>query len=410
MEKLYSDTSLTPIHVAHLSGYIDWASQPSLFKHYPDFLFRYAYDAVPELKIAELSRCITSSTNLSGKPYYRLNVPSAGNLHPIELYVQIRGIKGIISGIYHVDAKEECLVLIREIETDGIEPLVGFSHRFSGMLFIVSIVPFRSEWKYGKRAVRYCYLDAGHQIGAIIASAHVLGQKATILSDIDTLGLNEHMGFGTQEFSCMAISVGEVTDKSVELFKSPLMQVAPTDYCESINTFSKHDDHYKYTVTHPPIQSFSENSSTFYNRRSARLFADRMLKSKISDYFLQRIAQVALPLGVSIVILKNGAKDPGIYKEGNIQKHGEYADTMSHLLVDQSFIKNAAMVVIFTAKKFTASSMICAGAFAHMLHLEAADHNIGFTGIGAFYDEKLQLFLETQDPIVYVCALGEERS
>lgn len=410
MQKLYSDTSLTPMRVARLSGYIDWASQPSLFKHYPDFLFRYMYGGIDALKIAELSRCVTSCSHIGGKLYCRLNTPSAGNLHPLELYVQIRGIKGVISGIYHVDAKEECLVLIREADGNGIEPFVGLSTRFKGMLFIVSIVPFRSEWKYGERAVRYCYMDAGHQAGAILASAHVLGQKATILSDIDALSLNEHMGFGTQEFSCMAISVGEETDKSVEPFKSPLMQVAPTEYCESINTFSKHLEHYKYTVSYPPIQSFTENSSTIYNRRSVRLFADRMLKSEISDYFLQRISQVLLPLSASVIILKNGAKDPGIYKEGKRQKYGEYADTVSHLLVDQSFVKNAAMVIVFTAKNFTAHSMICAGAFAHMLHLEAVDHGIGFTGIGAFYDEKLQLFLETQDPIVYVCALGEERS
>ncbi|MCW8820953.1 MAG: nitroreductase family protein [Sulfurovum sp.] len=410
MQILYSDTSLTPMRVARSSGYIDWASQPSLFKHYPDFLFRYRYESLAALKIAELSRCITSCSDIGGKPYYRLNTPSAGNLHPIELYVQIRGIKGVISGIYHVDAKEKCLVLIREIERDGVEPFVGLSNRFKGMLFIVSIVPFRSEWKYGERAVRYCYIDAGHQTGAILASAHVLGQKATILSDIDTLSLNEHMGFSTQEFSCMAVSVGEETDKSVEPFKSPLIQVAPTDYCESINTFSKYLDHYKYTVTYPPIQSFTENIATIYDRRSVRLFADTMLNREISDYFLQRSSQVSLPLSASVVILKNAAKDPGIYKEGKIQKHGEYADTMSHLLVDQSFIKNAAMVIIFTARKFTAHSMICAGTFAHMLHLEAVNNGIGFTGIGAFYDEKLQLFLETQDPIVYICALGEERS
>lgn len=410
MQMLYSDTSLTPIRVARLSGYIDWASQPSLFKHYPNFLFRYVYDNVESLKIAELSRCVTSCSNIGGKPYYRLNTPSAGNLHPLELYVQIRGIKGVISGIYHVDAKEECLVLIREIEADGIEPFVGLSNRFKGMIFIVSIVPFRSEWKYGERALRYCYIDAGHQTGAILASAHVLGQKATILSDIDALSLNEHMGFSTQEFSCMAVGVGEETDKSVVTLKSPLMQVAPTDYCESINTFSKQVDHFKYTVSYLQIESFVENISTIYKRRSVRLFADIMLKSEISDYFLKRIVQVPLPLSASIVILNNAGKDPGLYKEGKIQKHGEYADTMSHLLLEQSFIKNAAMVLIFTAKKFTAHSMICAGAFAHMLHLEAVDHGIGFTGIGAFYDEKLKLFLETQDPIVYVCALGEERA
>ncbi len=406
MKNMYEDTSLTPMRVARLSGYIDWASQPSLFKHYPDFLFRYVYDTIPELKVAELSRCITSYTDIGGKPYYRLNTPSAGNLHPIELYVQIRGIKGVISGIYHVNAKDECFVLIKEIEEEGIEPMVGLSHRFKGMLFIVSIVPFRSEWKYGERSVRYCYLDAGHQAGAILASAHTLGQKATILSDIDALSLNEQMGFGAHEFSCMAIGVGEETEKSVVPLSSPMLEVAPTDYCENQSTFSRYLEHYKYTVSYPEIRSLSKDLSSIYHRRSVRLFEEEAISSEITDYFLQRMAELSSPIHAEVVILKNGSKEPGLYRNGVKVKNGEYADLMTHLLVDQSFIKNAAMVIIFTADEFMAHRLITAGAFAHMLQLEAIEKGIGFTGIGAFYDQKIQHFLGHEKPILYVCALG----
>lgn len=410
MNDLYEKTSLTPMRVARSSGYIDWSSQPSLFKHYPRFAFRYPYGSIPELKIAELSRCITNKIDIEGKPYYRLNTPSAGNLHPIELYVQIRGIKGVISGIYHVNAKEECLVLIREIENDGIEPLVGLSNRFKGMIFIVSIVPFRSEWKYGDRAVRYCYLDAGHQTGAIIASSSAQGQNATILSDIDALSLNEIMGFNTQEFTCMAISVGEESTKSVESLSLPLMQVPPTDYCESTGIFNAQLNHYKYTVSYPTIHSFCNNVSNIYDRRSVRLFEDKMITSETSEYIMKRMNQVPYPLIADIIMLKNGAKEPGIYKQGKVYKKGTYAETISHLLVDQNFIKHAAMIIVFTAEKFTPHTLITAGVFSHMLSLEAEERNVGFTGIGAFYDKKLQIFLETDHPILYVCALGKGRS
>lgn len=410
MEDLYEKTSLTPMRVARLSGYIDWTSQPSLFKHYPRFAFRYPFGSISELKIAELSRCITDKTDIAGRPYYRLNTPSAGNLHPIELYVQIRGIKGVISGIYHVNAREESLVLVREIDNDGIEPLVGLSNRFKGMIFIVSIVPFRSEWKYGDRAVRYCYLDAGHQTGAIIASSSTQGQNATILSDIDALSLNEKMGFSTQEFTCMAISVGEETTKSVESLSLPLMQVPPTDYWESTGIFNTQLSHYKYTVSYPVIHSFCNNISNIYERRSVRLFEDKIISNETSEYFMKRMNQVPYPLSTDIVMLKNGAKEPGIYKQGKVYKKGTYAESISHLLVDQHFIKNAAMIIVFTAEKFTADTLITAGVFSHMLSLEAEDRNVGFTGIGAFYDQKLQLFLETDHPILYVCALGEART
>ncbi len=410
MKSIYEETSLTPMRAARLSGYIDWASQPSLFKHYPDFLFRYVYDTIPELKVAELSRCITSYKDIGGKPYYRLNTPSAGNLHPIELYVQIRGIKGVISGIYHVNPKDECFVLIREVEEEGIEPMVGLSNRFKGMIFIVSIVPFRSEWKYGERSVRYCYLDAGHQAGAILASAHALGQKATILSDIDALSLNEQMGFGAHEFSCLAIGMGEETEKSVVPLSLPMLEVAPTDYCENRSTFSRYLDHYKYTVSYPEIDALSKDLSTIYNRRSVRLFEEKAIPGEITDHFLQRMDQLRSSIDADVVILENGSKEPGLYRNGRKIKDGEYSALMTHLLVDQSFIKNAAMVIIFTAHEFMADRLITAGAFAHMLQLEAIEKGIGFTGIGAFYDQKIQHFLEHEEPILYVCALGGMRA
>jgi hypothetical protein len=50
-----------------------------------------------------------------------------------------------------------------------------------------------------------------------------------------------------------------------------------------------------------------------------------------------------------------------------------------------------------------------AGLFAQQLYLDATSRGVGFTGIGAFYDRKLQRFLETEMPIIYVGALGVER-
>ncbi|HHE06221.1 MAG TPA: hypothetical protein ENK90_03785, partial [Epsilonproteobacteria bacterium] len=92
MLDIYSDTTLTPLRVAQSSVFIDWNAQPSMFKTYPDFLYRYHFGDVEALEVAELARCITSYRSLDQKPYYQLNTPSAGNLHPIELYVQIRGV------------------------------------------------------------------------------------------------------------------------------------------------------------------------------------------------------------------------------------------------------------------------------------------------------------------------------
>ncbi len=416
MSDLYEHTSLTPLRVAHKSGYIDWASQPSMFKQYPKFLYTFphpkstsslsltAHAKNEALKVIELSRKITLQTKRGDKPYYQLNTPSAGNLHPIELYVQIRGVKGVISGIYHVDALNNALVLIREVEQEGIEPSVGLSEKFNGIIFIVSIVPYRSEWKYGERAFRYCYLDAGHQIGAIKAAANFCQQSVTILSEFDAKSLNTQMGFLNQEFCCGVLAIGSKTNRAVKKIEPPLMQVAPTDYYES-------NDFIATKIREQGVYSaiFDENNfvveeKAIVQRRSARNFAPTKMSKEQFEYFMQLDANVSESWHV--VLLKSDFMEAGVYKNSKLIKAGHFAKEITELLINQSFVGNASMIVVITAKQFNANELMNAAANAHSVHLQTQMQGVGFSGIGAFYDAKLQKFLQTKEPILYLYAIG----
>ncbi|HHD72567.1 MAG TPA: SagB/ThcOx family dehydrogenase, partial [Epsilonproteobacteria bacterium] len=46
------------------------------------------------------------------------------------------------------------------------------------------------------------------------------------------------------------------------------------------------------------------------------------------------------------------------------------------------------------------------GIFVQRVYLEAAQKGLGVTGIGAYYDLKLQQFLGTDEAILYVAAIG----
>ena len=157
------------------------------------------------------------------------------------------------------------------------------------MIFLISLVPFRSEWKYADRAIRYCYLDTGHQLGAIMASAQIVGQKCTVLSEIDRVCLDQWMGFSSEEFSCIAVAIGEKTEKKVTPLKQFLMQVPAVDYVEvNLNVrsyFSKF--HHADQLTMKWLPS-STNSVCVYGRRSARYFLPKPLSQKDSHDFLER--------------------------------------------------------------------------------------------------------------------------
>lgn len=405
MHQLYERTSLTQKRVAQFGGYIDWISQPSLFKHYPSFLFSYAYGEKEQLRIIELSRIVTSTQMIAQKPYRKLNTPSAGNLHPIELYVQIRSIKGIISGIYHIDAGQNRIVLIREIEEEGLEADLGLSYKFEGMIFIASTVPFRSEWKYGERAIRYCYLDAGHQIASIQAAATISDQETTILSGFDAGALNKAMGFKDEEFVCAVIALGDETQKTVTPLAKPLLHVTPTDYCDSMGClpdFMAKEEVYKSRVF--PV---SVTAEVVLKRRSARKFSGSCIQEDDFERIMQLLGEDTYPLECYTVVLKECSYQTGVYKNGRIIKEGSFIEELIALLVDQHFIKNAQIITVMTSKEFGSESLMSAGAFAHKLYLETAAREIGFTGIGAFYDEKMQKFLGTDNYLLYVCAAGK---
>lgn len=410
MIEVYEETSLTPLRVAQMSGFTDWSSQPSLFKHYPHYLFRYKFDENLLLKVVENARKITSKSTIGAKPYYQLNTPSAGNLHPLELYVQMRGIKGILSGIYHVDAGSEEIVLIQEVNQDGVEAYLGMDTKFSGMIFILSCVAFRSEWKYAQRAIRYCYLDAGHQIAALKASLQLHQQKMTILSDFNKEQLNNFMGFKNEEFVTAVLASGEPTDKRVKEFKQNLMYVSPTDYSELSDFFVKQLSR-NYILKSDVLEITAKiEEKDIYQRRSARYFGAKKLTDIETEYFMRMMQHEDSTISCYNILVSDSTKKAGVYLKNKLLKEGFFAEILSKMLVNQSFVKDAQIISVITSQHFSANKLMQAGALVHNLYLEAEVHALGCSGIGAFYDAKLQKFLNTSDAILYVSVLGSQKS
>lgn len=403
---IYEQTSLTPMRVAQMSGYVDWASQPSLFKHYPDFLFSYTYGENERLKVAELSRIITLTKEIGAKPYHQLNLPSAGNLHPVELYIQVRGVKGVLSGIYHLNPELKKIVLIREVEAEGIEPYVGLQNKFKGFIYLISSVPFRSEWKYGVRALRYIYLDIGHQIAAVHDSNKLFEQKLTILSDYDVALLNDKMGFKGEEFISCVMCSGELSEHKVKGFKQNLMHVSPTSYDElskeiasiiSKNTPFK-SQLYNTTVT--------LNEEALLQRRSAREFKKETMPQELFAYFMGYLSKKNYPLECYNIVLKSGNVKMGVYYNNKCIKEGDFAQKMVTLLVNQNFVKNAEIITVICSQHFSANKLMLSAFFVHNLYIQSQVKGISCSGIGAFYDNKLQKFLETNASILYISAIG----
>lgn len=59
-------------------------------------------------------------------------------------------------------------------------PLAGALPEGS-VLAALNVRPWREVWKYGERGLRYCLLDAGHAMGALVYAAGMHGWSVTAL-------------------------------------------------------------------------------------------------------------------------------------------------------------------------------------------------------------------------------------
>lgn len=91
--------------------------------------------------------------------------PSAGALYPIETYVVVNNVRKLEAGVYHYSIRSHELELIKQ---GDFKRSIAAAALGQGMcasaaaVFVWTAVFERCKWKYGQRAYRYIYLDAGH--------------------------------------------------------------------------------------------------------------------------------------------------------------------------------------------------------------------------------------------------------
>lgn len=107
--------------------------------------------------------------------------PSAGGLHPIDVYVVLDGIDGLPDGTHHFDPVEASLVHLtdRDREAFAAAALQGEELRACPALLVVAGCFWRSRFKYGQRGLRFVMLEAGHvaQNVSLVATAMGLGSR-----------------------------------------------------------------------------------------------------------------------------------------------------------------------------------------------------------------------------------------
>ncbi|MEH2267163.1 MAG: SagB/ThcOx family dehydrogenase, partial [Nostoc sp.] len=364
-------------------NYVDASTQPSSFKVYPKFYRRVKLNLNnPVHSFILLTSTITLEKVYKDDPYKLRVNPSAGALYPTEVYVQVRGIEGIVDGIYHLEVENNCLTLIYELIDDGLESYIIPGKSIKGFIFLISCVYYRSSWKYQNRSMRYCLLDSGHHLGAIAASAFLHNRDIQLIFDFDKFALNSDLGFENKEFITTCAVSGEVEDKKIRRLRLKIPFVCGTDYFES-NQFI--EDTYQATSLQKSRQQKLEYpqfdfdkdkfSQTVWDRRSIRRFRKESISQEDYLYIVQQLQQ-PIPtenyeeIEIYSVVHRVNGMTPGLYKGTHLVKTGNFSEKTGYLCINQAIAKDGAVTLFFVSDYLNyQTAMQIAGFLGQRLYL-----------------------------------------
>ncbi len=136
--------------------------------------------------------------------------PSAGALYPVETYLLINSVDDIPQGIYHYSVGEHCLDELkvgsygRELAHAALNQTMVAE---ANAVFIWTAVVDRCKWKYGQRAYRYIYLDAGHIAENLALAAEALDLNNCPIAAFYDEEMNEIIGVDGVKETVIYLSV-----------------------------------------------------------------------------------------------------------------------------------------------------------------------------------------------------------
>ncbi|KHL59346.1 putative peptide maturation dehydrogenase [Xanthomonas cannabis] len=144
--------------------------------------------------------------------FLKRSSPSGGGLHPLDAYLLIRNVSGVIDGVYHylpIDhALEPLDTQVPDLEGVALKILAG-QDWFSGAQVIVALCPryYRNFWKYRAHAKAYraLALEAGHFSQTLYMAATDVGLGAFVTCAINEVQVEDLLGLEPIMEGVMAI-------------------------------------------------------------------------------------------------------------------------------------------------------------------------------------------------------------
>ncbi len=401
---------------------MDWDLQPHVFKRYPERFAPVSLEPLPVLgDFLHYSCGVTAKKVYPGGSYALRANPSAGALYPCELYLQTRGLPGLADGIYHFEPSASRLRLLHSLAAEeGVEGYWFGSDSSFELVFLISTIYYRSSWKYGHRALRYCLLDSGHLLGAVEAAACIQNQACFSVTRFDRKQVRADFGFKNRELPMVMVACGESRTQQVVCpdIKLPFVDGSGSFVGDPVieSAFQKMGESWECrpgTAGTPYTAGPKDLAEAVLHRRSIRSFTGKSITADEFEKVLHAAAAgLAIdcdePVQLFVVVNRVEKMELGLYSgDGHCRRSGDFSQLAGYLCLEQALGSESAATVFLVGDCGNyLPLMLKAGLVGQRIYLASTLLGLGCSGIGAFYDQEVADFLETDDPVLYTLAFG----
>lgn len=143
----------------------------------------------------------------------RRTVPSAGARHPFESYLIVRRVDGLQPGLYRYLTLEHKLCLLSTLD-EAAAPEIYDDWQLEpedAVLFIWTIIPYRTEWRYSILSHKMIAIEAGHICQNLYLAATAIGAGVCAIGAFPQADIDRLIGVdGADEFAVYLARLGKI--------------------------------------------------------------------------------------------------------------------------------------------------------------------------------------------------------
>jgi SagB-type dehydrogenase family enzyme len=165
-----------------------------------------------QLSIKEIAQLLWAGQGITDSTGGLRTAPSAGATYPIELYVVAGNIDGLEPGVYRYFANTHSLrlVLSGDIRLElSVVALQQPSVSHAPATILITGIESRTEQRYGRRAQRYVYMEAGHIAQNIYLQATALKIATVVVGAFQDNSVADLLSLGNEESVLYLMPVGK---------------------------------------------------------------------------------------------------------------------------------------------------------------------------------------------------------